>query len=186
MRRKIMSLMLVLGFALTIGCSDDSGIQATDSAIIPKDGGVKKDGQVTPDQGKPQLDQGKPQLDKGKPQQDMTKPKQDQGKPQQDLTKPKQDQAAPSKLNCSQIGKCSDTCANKCPGGIQKLTCMMKCSTDCKAKGCTKAQPVYSTLYNCISTKCMLQCMNGPNATCKTCVTKQCTTQEKACAAQKC
>ena len=63
---------------------------------------------------------------------------------------------------------------------------MINCSNTCKAKGCTTGQTVYGKLYACINSKCMLDCMGGPTAGCKSCVTKKCSTEEKACAAQKC
>ncbi len=89
-------------------------------------------------------------------------------------------------MTCDQIGACSDTCAAACPGGLAKFTCMINCSKDCKAKGCTTAQPVYQTLYNCISTQCAIACMGGPSAGCKTCVSSKCTAQVAACSAQAC
>jgi len=165
---------MMLSVLCLTGCSDDGT-------------GPLPDSSSNQDQGSKKLDKG-PQKDGGSTSDKGAKP--DKGAPLMD-SKTSADKSTPkdagtAKLSCSGIGACSDVCAAKCPGGLGKLTCMMKCSTDCKAKGCASAQAVYTPLYNCINLKCMLECMGGPSKGCKDCVDKKCANEVKACNANKC
>ena len=177
--RRLLTATLISSLALGLwACSDDAAAPGDSAAVTKDKGATFKDGAPQQDKGKPQPDKGKPQPDKGKPQPDTGKPQPDKGKPQPDK--------GPKKLSCDEIGACADACSNKCPGGLGKIGCMMKCSTDCKAKGCAAAQTAYGTLYNCVSFTCMLDCAGGPTPKCKTCVTTKCATQNKACGLAKC
>ena len=169
-----LALALVLALSL-IQCGDDAtsspdGASKIDSGST-KDGAAKVDQAMTADDGSPGKD-GVIKADTTVSKVDAKVVKPDAG-------------IKPSGLSCSAIGTCSDTCAAAC-SGLGKLTCMINCSNTCRGKGCKTAQTVYTALYNCINSKCLLSCAGGPNAGCKSCVTSKCSSQEKTCAAHKC
>ncbi|MCC6748910.1 MAG: hypothetical protein IT371_14725 [Deltaproteobacteria bacterium] len=143
--------------------ADSGGTPAGDASSPTRDGGTPAD------QGQPSSDSAAPRSDGAAPRADGSKPTGDGGKA----------------LSCAEIGTCSDTCAQGC-SGLGKLACLIKCSDDCKKKGCAAAQSVYGTLYGCVSTKCFLDCSGGPTPACKTCVQSKCVGENTACNGQKC
>lgn len=91
-----------------------------------------------------------------------------------------------TELSCGEIGTCSEECGKKCPSGAAKFGCLIQCSTDCKALGCASALPLFDTLYQCIQSKCLVECMGGPSTGCTTCATTKCAAENAACDAHTC
>ena len=93
------------------------------------------------------------------------------------------DGAATEGLNCHEVSVCSDECALGC---AKDLGCMMQCPTDCNARGCESARPLFSAVNTCVTARCMWKCLGGPTAKCKSCVATRCTTQISACDLHSC
>jgi len=70
------------------------------------------------------------------------------------------DKGQPAGDNCQAISLCTESCCKGCNGNF---TCMLKCNTDCAAKGCASAKTLFTAVNNCGQAKCMFQCMSGPN-----------------------
>ncbi len=180
MKRLIVTLAVWALAMGTLACSDDGVGPGTDTGATA-DGAQQQDkGQKTKDGPVPKLDK-KAQPDKKVAPDKKLPPPDKKVAPDKKLPPDK----GSSKLSCDDIGKCADVCSAKCPSS-GKLACMMKCSTDCKAKGCTKSIKAYDAVYGCVSILCMFECMGGPSKGCKDCVNKKCASQTKACTAATC
>lgn len=155
---------VVLAAALLLCCGDDSSKPAGDSGI--HDQGPVPDGVVNTDQA-PTTD-GPAAGDTG---------------PTPDGT---QTGDGAKELSCGEIGTCSEECGKKCPDGLAKYACLIKCRDDCKLLGCASAIPLFETLSTCIQSKCLVECMGGPSTGCTNCVTTKCATETTACNAHSC
>jgi hypothetical protein len=91
-----------------------------------------------------------------------------------------------SNLNCAQITTCSQNCVAGCPNDATKLQCFIKCSNDCKARGCDGAKAPYDAVYTCIGAKCTMECAAGGTPECKTCTETKCADAWATCTAQTC
>lgn len=177
MQSTLTTMMALTLIVLLAGCSDDDtpppgsdGPVTQDTGVnqetaVGQDTGTSGDGSVTQDTG---TTDGTGHKDKGTPK--------DSGTVTWD---------GATNLNCGEIGLCAEACGKSCTGAT-KLVCLMGCSTSCKNKACASALPVYTPLYNCINSKCLLDCMNGPSAKCTTCVTSKCAAETKTCNAHTC
>jgi hypothetical protein len=173
---------------LVAGCSSNDNPPANPDRGSTLEAG-KADSPLTFAEGPvAQPDGPKAQPDGPKAQPDGPKAQPDGPKAQPDGPKAQPDGPAKydgaTNLNCNQIGDCSDKCGAGCKSG--DIFCLTKCSNDCKAKGCPKAQAAFGTVYTCVSTKCMLDCFSGPTPACKTCVKTKCAAEVAACDAQTC
>ena len=89
-------------------------------------------------------------------------------------------------LNCNAIGICSEDCGKACPAGLAKFGCLIKCSDDCKAKGCATAQSLFTPLNDCIQAKCLVDCLGGPGTACTNCTVTKCAAETATCNAHSC
>ena len=155
-----MSLLWML-IVCAVGCSDDGSKPNPDQAQVSDTGPTADapghtEGSITGDQGPKPGDSGGSNLDWG------------------------------TNLPCGKIGLCSEACGKLCPGGLAKMACLLKCSSDCRALGCASAKPLFDTLQTCVQSKCILQCGGGPSTGCTTCVLAQCASQTAACNSHTC
>ncbi len=84
-------------------------------------------------------------------------------------------------LTCKQIAKCAEQCGKRCPSGLSKFTCLLKCAGDCKRKGRTSAQKLFEKLTGCVQKRCLSECIGGPSAKCTQCTTARCAKETNAC-----
>jgi hypothetical protein len=155
---------------LLVACSDDNGSTTPDATNGP-DQMVATDGPTFADSATPNPDGAVPHDGSGPA---------DQGTPG-DATPPQGDGS--TALSCTEVSDCSDSCAVACNGN---LACMMACPTNCNKKGCASAQPLFTAVNQCVTTKCFLDCMGGPSTGCKNCVNTKCAAEVAACNAQSC
>ena len=159
-----------------ISCGDDAA-STPDTMVAATDGGVTD--QLLGDTGGTMSDTGGTMSDSGGTMSDS-------GGTVSDGAVAAADGGGSKTLSCGEIGTCSDTCSNKCPSDLSKFGCMLDCSKNCKAQGCATAQPLYQKLYECINANCIVACMGGPSAGCKTCVTDKCKADTDTCNAHTC
>ena len=89
-------------------------------------------------------------------------------------------------FHCWKVGKCSEQCALRCPGGLKKFQCMMDCKNRCTARGCPTARPVHERLTDCVQKKCLWKCMGGPCPECDQCTKDKCPKHREACRKHRC
>jgi hypothetical protein len=177
MRRTLIIIPALFLLTALAGCGDDDTPPPGSDGPVTTDTGTTQDTGVSGDGPVATQDTGTTQQDTGTTQEQGTTP-QDAGTAKWDGTT--------KKLSCGEIGLCANACGLTCPSGAAKLACLINCSNGCKAKACASALPVYTPLYNCINSKCILDCFNGPGTKCTTCVTTKCKSETDTCNAHKC
>lgn len=181
MRSTLTTIVALTLTLLLVGCGDDDTPPPGSDGPVTQDTGVNQEATVGQDTGTsgdgPVMTQDTGTTQDGTGNKDKGTTPKDSGTATWDGTT--------KKLSCGEIGLCAEACSKSCSGAT-KLICLMGCSTSCKGKACAAALPVYNPLYNCINSKCLLDCMNGPNAKCTACVTSKCAAETKTCNAHKC
>jgi hypothetical protein len=89
-------------------------------------------------------------------------------------------------FNCWTIGQCSEDCSRRCPDGLHKYPCMLKCDERCDARGCPSGRKRYKTLTRCVRRHCLWKCIGGPSPPCYQCSAERCGALQQACRDHRC
>ncbi len=90
--------------------------------------------------------------------------------------------------SCADIRTCVETDTKQCTSTdlSEQYLCIKEKKDNCLSKGCESGQKDFTTFWECLKEKCVMECIGGLDAKCLTCVTGKCGPEEQTCKESNC